>query len=245
MLGRREQHLALPGPRMRAALEPVLLERLDAVARVHPAAALGRRRPQARNMRHLADSTRASAPLVERQRARDADVERLRAGSSGIVALSSHSAITASGSLPLRAEHEGRPLVEIQLVERLSAVRDERDDGREPRRTPPVHTEDRARRCPERLGAGRVRAAEDSAMNAGPESVRRRTSVPMLPGSATFQRASPTGGGVRVSSRGRSSRRKTQSLAAGGQAPRLPRGGEARRARRRRDLNGRSPSSRR
>ena len=53
VLGRREQDLPLrSGSRMRAALETMLLDRLNAVACIHPAAALGRRRPQTGNTRH-------------------------------------------------------------------------------------------------------------------------------------------------------------------------------------------------
>ena len=215
---------------MRAALQPVLLERLDAIARVHPAAALGRRRPQAATCAIAAISTeprpamhvgftgraQASAPLVQRERAGNCDVQRLRTGFErnrrAFVTLGDHG---IGEPVPLRAERRSFPRPD-PAVERLSAVRDERD-------TPPGSlvelssrdAEHRAGRCPERLRPRWICATYGQRDERGLESIRRAISVPMLPGSATFQRASPAGGAVRASSRGRSLRRNTP-IARGG-----------------------------
>ena len=116
------------------------------------------------------------------------------------------------------------------------ARRARHDDPGASSNSPSRHAEDRARRCPERLGAGRICAA------GGQRRTRARVRPP--PGSCrccrgrqpSKERVRQEVGSVYQAEEDRHDETR-RSPAAGGRAPRLLRGGEARRARRRRDLN--------
>ena len=77
----------------------------------------------------MPDERRASAsPLVERDRARGGDVQRLGTAGEG----DGRGRVAAGDDLlgepfPLGSEDEDRPVAEVDPVERLTAVRDEGD----------------------------------------------------------------------------------------------------------------------
>src|SRR5215204_2821362 len=131
--------------------------------------------PDRQYMSALPVGAQTSAPLVQCERAGDGDVQRLRARFEP-----NRCAFVTLGEDPLgepfslRAEHKGRSIAGIQLVERLSAVRDECDAPTGSllelsRRD----AEDRARRCPERLGPRRICATYGQRDERRPESIRR------------------------------------------------------------------------
>ena len=226
MLGRREQHLALGSgracaqpsspcsssawTRSRASIRPLPLAgdvhkpATCAIALTLPGVGATRRAPARRRRRRSATPRRIRAESLRFRHTRRSPPR---------------------GALPApRRARRSSPRRDPARGAAFRRARRARHDGREPRRTQPSGTRKIA--PDDALSAlGPVGSAqpEDSAMNAGPSPSAARTSVPMLPGSAALPEASPTGGGVRVSSRGRSSRRRQRSLAAGGRAPRLPR----------------------
>src|SRR5439155_4233565 len=125
----------------------------------------------------------ASEPLVERDRAGERDVQRLRpAGLRDRRTLVD--AQVARQPLPLRAEQEHRRPFELDLAERRPVARDERD-------SPPRRVVERARRnaehrahgCPQRLRTRRIGAARRQCDERRPQRVGRtqqRADVPRI-----------------------------------------------------------------
>ena len=152
---------------------------------------------------------RACAPLVERDRARDRDVQRLaRLGDRDRRDRVARGDDVVRQPLALGAEHEDRPLPELELGERRAARR-----ATSATRVPAASSNRPS--GTRKIAPGRARAAPSAPVGSAqpsesateaPNASAVRISVPTFPGSATCQSASATG---RCSHAGRSARRKT------------------------------------